>query len=306
MYDAAREIGNIRTVAAKEFMDNLLSKRFIVIGVFYLGLALVLVFLAWSEFYSFARYLSDPSLDAMSQAYVKSMIEAFKPEQVLSSLNYLNLVLALLAVFASADTISMEKKDRTIYQLASKPVERSSIVAGKFLGCLGVVTSLFLGCALLAYALTSVVTGRYPAPGDLPAAAAAILSMVPLLAVYVAIGVLISALTKNPIISIVGSVAVCLGLWLAGKIGDIHGQLSLPDPAAVAGDPFNSFPLYDKAMIWIDPIHHGIVTQLLAADPAAQVAAGMPLWANVVFVVAYTGALLALAIAVFSNQDISV
>jgi ABC-type dipeptide/oligopeptide/nickel transport system permease subunit len=115
--ETQRELNNILTIAVKEFMDNVKSKRFILIGVLYLGMALLL---------TGVTVLSFNGSGAQSSA--------FKPSFVLGMIDILNIILALLAVIVTADTISIEKKDRTIYQLLSKPVERTTVVLGKFLG----------------------------------------------------------------------------------------------------------------------------------------------------------------------------
>jgi ABC-2 type transport system permease protein len=304
MYNSARELNNIWTIARKEFMDNVVSKRFLIIGIVYFAMALLLAGLVIYLYTSYAGVLNDANISDWTRMQAQSVVDSFKPDMVLSYMNTLNIVLALLAVFVSADTLSAEKKDRTILQLMSKPVDRSSIIMGKFLGCLGVVTSLFMGSALVAYILVAIVTGKFPAIGDIPMVLAAIVSMVLMLAVYVAIGVLISTVTKNPFISIIGSLLVWIGLWFCGTIGDFIGQISQASSTLIVGDPFNSYPIVAKVMVWVNPLSHSVMPQLL--DPtSAQVAAGMPTWANVVFVLAYTGILLAIAILLFERENVS-
>lgn len=283
---SGKELQNIETIAVKEFKDNLKSKRFIILGIFYFGFALLL---------TFAVVMMARSAYGMT---------GFKPDAVLSIMNNLNIVLALLAVIVSSDTLSMEKKDRTILQLLSKPVDRSSIILGKFLGCLSVVTALFLASAIFAYLATAILTGVYPVAGDLLPVAEGLISMVLMLSVFVAIGVLISTVTKNPFISIIGSLMAWIGLWFSSTIGNIVGYNVASGGAMLLLGGFNDYPIYAKILVWIDPLSHGIMSQLL--DPATeQMAAGMPLWANVVFLVVYTVVLLILAILLFEYQDLS-
>ena len=283
---SGKEIQNIQTIAVKEFKDNLKSKRFLILGVFYFGFALLLTF----------------AVVMMTRS--AASLEAFKPDMVLSIMSNLNIVLALLAVIVSSDTLSMERKDRTILQLLSKPVDRSSIILGKFLGCLSVVAALFLASAIFAYLATAVLTGKYPAAGDLLPVAGGLLSMVLMLSVYVAIGVLISTFTKNPFISIIGSLMAWIGLWFSSTIGNIVGYNVASGGAMFFLGGFDDYPIYAKILVWIDPLSHDIMSPLL--NPAMeQAAVGMPLWANVVFLVVYTAVLLILAILLFENQDLS-
>ena len=283
---SGKEIQNIQTIAVKEFRDNLKSKRFIILGVFYFGFALLL---------TFAVVMMTRNASSLSD---------FKADMVLSIMNNLNIVLALLAIIVSSDTISVERKDRTILQLLSKPVDRSSVILGKFLGCLGVVSALFLSSAIFAYLATAVITGKYPAAGDLLIVAEGLISMVLMLSVYVAIGVLISTVTKNPFISIIGSLMAWIGLWFSSILGNIVGYNVASGGAPIFMGGFNDYPIYAKVMVWIDPLSHGILEQLL--NPMAeQMASGLPLWGNVVFLLAYAVVLLILAIMLFEYQDMS-
>ncbi|WP_424357657.1 ABC transporter permease [Methanocella sp. MCL-LM] len=283
---SGKEIQNIQTIAVKEFKDNLKSKRFLILGVFYFGFALLLTF----------------AVVMMTRS--AASLEAFKPDMVLSIMSNLNIVLALLAVIVSSDTLSMERKDRTLLQLLSKPIDRSSVILGKFLGCLSVVAALFLGSAIFAYLATAVLSGKYPAAGDLLPVAGGLLSMVLMLSVYVAIGVLISTFTKNPFISIIGSLMAWIGLWFSSTIGNIVGYNVASGGAMFFLGGFDDYPIYAKILVWIDPLSHDIMSPLL--NPAMeQAAVGMPLWANIVFLVVYTAVLLILAILLFENQDLS-
>ncbi len=281
MYDVQREIRNIQTITLKEFRDNISSKRFIFIGFFYLLFAIML---------------------SLVSGYV---IKNERPYSVLGLMESMNLIVALLAVIISADSLSLEKKDRTVYQLLSRPVERSSVIVGKFLGCLAVIASLFTACAVLAYLLTAFFSGTLPAPGDIIPVVEAIVAENLMLAVYIAIGILVSTVTKNPFISIIASFLAWVVLFLSSTVGSIIGMVSAPvNILLYNGDMFDLYPIYAKIMIWVDPMSHGMVSQILSGK-AGAVVAGMPIWANAVFLLAYAGLLLTVAVVLFKNQDIT-
>jgi ABC-2 type transport system permease protein len=283
--ETQRELNNILTIAVKEFMDNVKSKRFILIGVLYMGMALLLT-----------------GVTVLSVNGSNVQTSGFKPSYVLSMIDILNIILALLAVIVTADTISIEKKDRTIYQLLSKPVERTTVVLGKFLGCLGIISFLFILSSLVAYLLTAVLTGAYPNVADLMVSLEAIVFLVVLFAVYVGIGVLISTVTKNPLISIIGGIIVWVALFFMNIFGRAIGSLSLTDSSIyLMGDPFTMYPLYAKVLVWLDPISHDIVSPLLNGG-TDQV--GLSFWANVVILLAYTGILLVVSTELFKRQDL--
>lgn len=284
---AQEQLNDILIIASKEFRDYLKSKRFILVGVLYAVMALAIL-----------------GITIMSLNYMKSMglMSDFMPSQVLSTMDYLNIILVLLAVIITADTISAERKDRTIYQLLSKPVERSTVILGKFIGCLGVVSFFYGAGSIIAYVLTAVVAGVVPSGTDLLNAAMVIVFMVILFGVYVALGILISTVTKNPLISILGGIVAWVALYFSNTIGNLIGYLSLMNGGTIIlGDSFAQYPLYAKLLIWIDPISHDIVSPLLAGT-ADKV--GMPLWANVVILLLFTGILLLAADGLFKRQDI--
>lgn len=281
------ELNNVATIAVKEFNDYIKSKRFILVGLLYAVMALAIL-----------------GITIMSLNYEKSMgtVTDFKPSVVLGTMDLLNIILVLLAVILAADTISIERKDRTIYQLLSKPVERSTVILGKFFGCLAVVSFFYAAGSIIAYALTAIVAGVVPSGTDLLNSAMVIVFMVILFAVYVALGILISTLTRNPLISILGGIIAWVALFFSDTIGTIIGSLSLMNSGMIIlGDTFSQYPIYAKLLIWIDPISHDIVAPLLAGTADKS---GLPLWGNVVILLAFTGILLLIANELFSRQDV--
>lgn len=284
---AQAEFNNILIIASKEFKDYIKSKRFILVGVLYAIMALAIF-----------------GITLMSLNYAKSMGMAseFMPSQVLGTMDILNIILVLLAVIITADTISAERKDRTIYQLLSKPVERSTVILGKFLGCLGVVSFFYAAGSILAYILIIIAGGIMPSGTDLLNVVMVIVFMVVLFAVYVALGILISTATKNPLISILGGIIAWVALFFSDTIGSIIGSLSTMNQGMIMlGDTFSQYPIYAKLLIWIDPISHDIVAPLLAGTADKS---GIPLWGNVVILLAFTGILLLAANEIFNRQDL--
>jgi len=281
------EFNNILTIAVKEFNEYIKSKRFIMIGILYTVMALAIL-----------------GITIMSLNYERSIgaLSGFQPSQVLGTMDLLNIILVLLAVIITADTISGERKDRTIYQLLSKPVERSTVIMGKFFGCLGVVSFFYAAGSIIAYVLAAVAAGMVPSGTDVLNAVLVIVFMVILFAVYVALGILISTVTKNPLISILGGIIAWVALFFSDTIGTVIGSLSMAGQNMIMlGDTFSQYPIYAKLLIWIDPISHDIVSPLLSGTAYKS---GLPLWGNVVILLAFTGILLLIANELFSWQDI--
>jgi len=286
--DTRRELNNVFIIAAKEFKDYIKSKRFLLVGALYAIMALAIIGI---------------TLLAYDQSKYYGMIDLFKPSMVLTLMDYLNIILVLLAVIITADTISGEKRDRTIYQLLSKPVERSTVVLGKFAGCLGVVSFFFATSAMIAYALVVMLTGIYPSAGDVMSVIAVVVFMILMFSVYVALGTLISTVTKNPLISILGGIIVWIAFFFLNTVGELIGSFSASSEGAlVIGDTFAVYPIYAKAMVWVNPISHDLVNYILGNSPSPPV--GMPAWANALFLLAYTGILLLSSVELFKRQDI--
>ncbi len=286
--DTQRELNNIFIIAAKEFRDYIKSKRFILVGILYAVMALAIIGITMLMFNDYKS---------------AGMAAEFKPSTVLSLMDVLNIILVLLAVIITADTISVEKKDRTIYQLLSKPVERSTVVLGKFVGCLGVVSFFFASSSLLAYILVAILTGVHPSVGDLMSILEVVVFMILLFSVYVALGILISTVTKNPLISILGGIIAWMALFFSNTIGGMIGNLSVNNVnVIILSDPFPQYPIYAKALVLIDPISHDVVRFLLGSS--LEPPDGMPAWANVIFLMAYVGILLLVSVELFKRQDI--
>lgn len=284
---AREELIDVQAIAAKEFYDYFRSKRFILLGILYAMLALAIL-----------------GITVLSLNYDRGMGVAadFLPSQVLGTMDILNIILVLLAVVLTADTVSAERRDRTIYQLLSKPVSRESVILGKFIGCLAVMVLLYSATAAISYALAAVAAGVAPTGADLLNALLVIAFMVLMFAVYVAMGLLISTATRNPLVSILGAIIAWVVLFFSNAIGTLAGVLSqVGGGTAISDDVFSSYPAYAKLLVWIDPLSHDIVAPLLTG---AAVKSGLPLWVNVAVLLAFTGLLLLAAFVLFRRMDI--
>ncbi|HEY3421637.1 MAG TPA: ABC transporter permease subunit, partial [Methanocellaceae archaeon] len=141
---AKSEITDIMTVASKEFLDDIKSKRLLLIGIFYIGIGLLLSGGVW---FMYTKGWLPPAV----------FTKATPADIVLSVMNLASILLMILAIILPSDSLSQEKSSRTIYQLLSKPVRRRSVIIGKYLGSLSVISSLFIISAVLSYVLTTAL-----------------------------------------------------------------------------------------------------------------------------------------------------
>ena len=283
------ELTSIKTITLKEISDDLRSRRFLLAGVFYLVVSLIMAIVIW---YAYGN--------------ATTIFRGNSPtDSVFILMGIFNFLLVILAIMISSDSISLEKRERTIYQTLSKPVERSSIILGKFLGSMITISVLFFFSSAVAYALTAISTGVYPGFGHIIGASLASLSMIMVLAVYVALGMLISVIVKNPIVAIVSSIIIWLAFSAISFIGSVLGIISSISTTGsnITTDPFKQYPIYAKLMIWISPSSHSIMSQFIGINPPSTVS-GFPMWANVIFLLVYALILLSIAVVIFKKQDL--
>ena len=134
----------------------------------------------------------------------------------------------LLIFLCSALTMRMwseERRTGTLEYLLSLPVALWRFVLGKFLACLALLCLALLITILLPLTVTNL--GNL----DWGPVVAAYLATLLLGSAYLAIGLFVSARSDNPIVSLIGSVAICSLFYLVGSsmvtslFGNLGGEL---------------------------------------------------------------------------------
>jgi len=102
----------------------------------------------------------DISTDSDLTASMERVIVGFMLQGGMWSLNF---VASLLAIFLAVGSISGEIDQGTMHAVAARPVRRSSIVLGKFLGNLLLLT-VFIGISTaVMIAVVAIITGQFAA-----------------------------------------------------------------------------------------------------------------------------------------------
>jgi ABC-2 type transport system permease protein len=114
-------------------------------------------------------------------------------------------------------TYSEEKRSGTIELLLTSPVTDFQIIMGKFLGAMALY-----GAMLLVTVLYMAILFYYGNPEWRPVVAG-YLGLLLMGGCFIAVGLLISSLTKNQIVAGVLTFAVFLMLWVINWIGDSSG-----------------------------------------------------------------------------------
>jgi ABC-2 type transport system permease protein len=123
--------------------------------------------------------------------------------------NTVALLLMMLVPMLTMRLIAEERRNQTFTLLLSAPLSGLHIVLGKFVGLLIFLAVLMSGVVLMLYSLA------FGTALDHGLLLSNILGLFLLTASYIALGLYISALTTQPVIAAIGTLAVLVGLLLA-------------------------------------------------------------------------------------------
>ena len=190
-----------------------------------------------------------------------------------------------IAIFVGIGLIHGEVDRRTIYTILSKPVTRSEFLLGKFIGLLLTVW-LQLCLMALAFAAVSLLAG---APLDLGYAAALFLVGVELM-VVVAVATLFSSFS-TPMLSAFFTLGIYALGHLSRNLYFLGQESEVENVRRAATLIYRLLPDLETFNLSIQAVH-------ALPIPAAEVG-----WA-VLYGLAYTTALLALAAYIFNRRDL--
>ena len=120
----------------------------------------------------------------------------------------LALMLMLLIPLFTMRMIAEERRNLTWILLITAPISSAQIVLGKFSGLLSLLTLIIAGCALM---LCTLALGTH---ADFGLIGSNIGGVWLLAASYAALGLYLSALTRQPIVAAVGALALSFGMWM--------------------------------------------------------------------------------------------
>lgn len=120
----------------------------------------------------------------------------------------LALMLMMLIPLFTMRLLAEERRNQTLALLLAAPVSSSQIVLGKFLSLVFVMALIIAGCTVM---LSVLGLGTHLDFGLLFANATGLLLLT---GSYTALGLYLSALTKQPIVAAMSATALSFGLWL--------------------------------------------------------------------------------------------
>ncbi len=180
---------NTVAIAIKEFKSYLASPTaYIVTGIF-LGLT---------------GFLFSRSTTTFSETSIRGLWELWGI-----------LLLLLLASVLTMRLLAEERKMGTLELLLTAPVRDSEVIAGKFLGSLGILTAMLV--LTLYYPLLLMLFGD----PDMGAIVAGYLGLFLLGSASLAVGLFASSLTSNQIVAAVVAGGILFALWFLGDAADL-------------------------------------------------------------------------------------
>jgi ABC-type transport system involved in multi-copper enzyme maturation permease subunit len=215
--------------------------------------------------------------------------------------SYSQVVLVILGLALSYDAITRERSERTLTQLLVRPVKRGTILFGKFAAYLAVAGGLFVVTTLVIYIGVSLITRRFPSSADVYLLFLSMGIMLLYVTSFIAIGLLITSLTRSSLDSLLGAVFVWVLLLIFTYAGVALG-LNATHLSATSDIPYSEFPDHAKILLWINPGGHNVAIQSLAGD-FAKLTSGLSYSMNVVFLFISIVVPLLLAYYFFKRSD---
>jgi ABC-2 type transport system permease protein len=279
------------TIAQKEFQSAIRTKRFLVFGIIFVLLALIGTYYGNTDLTrSISPISGAPNPTTQPINYVISV-----------AFSYSQIILTILALAVSYDALTRERSERTLVQLLVRPIQRSMIFFGKFVAYLAAVGGLFVATTLILWIGVSLTTRKFPSSGDIDYLFLAMGVMLLYVMTFIAIGLLVSSLTRTSLDSLLGAVFVWILLLIFTYAGIALG-LSAIHLSATADIPYTTFPGYAKILLWINPGSHNVAIQSLSGD-FSKLTSGLSYAANVILLVISIAIPLLLAFYFFKRSD---
>lgn len=131
---------------------------------------------------------------------------------------FATVVLLLVVPLLTMRVFAEERKSGSLELMLAAPAGPGALVVGKFAGVMGYLT-VMLG--LIAFMPLSL---RLATPLDLGLLAAGLIGLWLVMAAFTAVGVFISALTREPTLAAIGTLGALLLLWLVYALSTLDWQ----------------------------------------------------------------------------------
>lgn len=212
---------NLLTLYRKELADHLNSKRFFII----LGLVAIL---GLSSIYSSAYGLRDAVSDE-NNTFVFLKLFTTSGGSIPSFLSFLSFLGPLVGLALGFDSINSEMANGTLSRVLAQPIHRDSIINGKFLAGVSVISIMIFSVGFLISGLGILLIGIPPTAEEILRLLVFLLFTIVYISIWLAISQLFSLILKQMATSALASIAVWLVLSLfMGLIAGIVADAVFP------------------------------------------------------------------------------
>ena len=305
----------LNVVFFREMFDHLTSARMLVLQFLVLVCGAVVVYIAVEQVR--LTTAEDPFL----------FLRLFAPQgQTFSFVLVISLLVPIMAIGLSFDSVNGEYNRRTMSRILSQPIYRDALLLGKFLGCLATLTICLVTLWLLVIGFGLIRLGIPPGAEEIGRLIMFLFITIAYAGVWLALSLLFSVSFR----STATAALVGLGLWLFLSLlwpmlaqmiaetispSDIRfASLGLPTPDTLAWQEglsrLSPGALYDEAVrAMLKPDAQSLTT--LLAQFQGRIASPLPLdqsiiqaWPQMVSLVAGTIMLYVVGYVVFQRQEV--
>ncbi len=243
--------------------------------------------------------------EVRSQMVVNQQVSGVLTDQIFSFLLSIGLYIVhfltiMLAIFASVDSLSGEIRSHTVQTIVTKPIRRSELVLGKWLGYVVMICAylVLLGGGIL---LSVYVIAGYVPPNVVPAMLLLALEAIVLISLSLLFGTRLSTLTNGVALFMLYGLAF-LGSWIE-QFGALFQARSAVNTGIVASLLIPVEALWSLAAHLIEPPILQDMPSNLRYSPLLGTVS-VPSSAMVIYAIGYSIVMLALAMRSFSRRDL--
>lgn len=237
-----------------------------------------------------------------SRSLTSGELAASLPQALILFMFMFSFVVALSASTISSPSISAEIESGVLQAVAARPVRRSQIVLGKWLGLLVVLALYAAAVCVLEFGVVALVSGFVP-PDPAAVFAYLLAEGAVLLTVAMLLSTRLSALAAGVL-----AVALFGAAWLAGVVGVLGGTFhiaALRQVGTVARYVLPTDGLWHGAIYYLEP-HDFIARHLGEALGQGNpfFASAAPGWGYLVWIAIWLAAALGAALLVFERREL--
>lgn len=220
-----------RVIAGKEFSDQVLSVRFLVLTV-------VLALAGAAAVYATAGAIRDIASDATGSPSLFLKLFTATRGDIPAFTAFIAFLGPLLGIAFGFDGINGERAEGTLPRLLSQPIHRDDVVNGKFVAGLSAIAVIFVAITAVVSAIGILQLGVLPQPEEVLRLMVWIILAVAYVGFWLALALLCSVVLRRAATSALVAISVWLlmTLFAALLVGILAGVLAPAGPDATAAE----------------------------------------------------------------------